>query len=225
MNFERYIRTGEANDFHRALDSSDWTAYHLGQAGQARLIAEEIVSKVPLPRGATQMMDLGGGHGLYSIAFCSRYVDLCARVLDLAIPLQYCPSTVLSNPASNRVTFEIADVRTTSLGSDSADVVLIANLMHHFDEATNRRMFSRVASALRPCGIVIAIDLVRPLSVSRSGQVGSLLDLYFGSASGSQLWTIAQVRDWQEGSGLRPQPSVSSSLLPDCMIQIAQKPG
>jgi hypothetical protein len=30
------------------------------------------------------LLDLGGGHGLYSVAFCMRYRHLHARVLDLA---------------------------------------------------------------------------------------------------------------------------------------------
>jgi hypothetical protein len=88
MDFERYVRTGQGQDFHCEMKADDWYVYHQGQADQARLIARELVNNLRLPAGATQMLDLGGGHGLYSLTLCTRYPNLRARVLDLAIPLK-----------------------------------------------------------------------------------------------------------------------------------------
>ena len=48
----------------------------------------------------------------------------------------------------------------------------------------------RVAQALTPGGIVIALDLIRAFSVAESTQIDSLMDRYFGAGSGSNygLW-------------------------------------
>jgi SAM-dependent methyltransferase len=223
MDFDRYVRTGESRDFHKELTQEDWVCYHSGQASQARLIVEEVSNRSPIPAGASEMLDLGGGHGLYSLAFCQRHPGLHSRVLDLATPLQRCTTTFLPG-IHKRVQFEVADIRTASLGTNSADVALIANVIHHFDESINLCLLNRVAGALRPGGIVIVLDLVRPNSVCMSSQIEALLDLYFGAASGAQLWTVDEIRHWQERSGLQPLSPISLRLLPDCTIQTARKP-
>ena len=224
FHFENYIRSGDGRNFHQELDSSEWKCYHKGQAAQARMLADELVERVHLPSGATRMLDLGGGHGVFSLALCNAHRNLRSRVLDLAIPLQHSASTVFSKSASESVAFEVADVRTVGLGVASVDVVLIANLTHHFDDSTNRELLKRVAKALAAGGIVIVLDLVRAPSVDQAEQFDALMDVYFGAASGSQLWTVDQVREWQLESGLIPQRPLSMSLLPACKILIARKP-
>jgi len=168
------------------------------------------------------MLDLGGGHGLYSLALCERYPDLQSRVLDLAIPLQHETSMAYSGAAA-RVHFERADILTAPLCADSADLVLLANVNHHFDESTNRRLFRRIADALRPGGLLIVLDLMRAGSVIESRQIEALLDLYFGAASGAQLWTVEEIQSWQQEAGLQPLPPITLRLLPDCKILSAQK--
>jgi SAM-dependent methyltransferase len=224
FDFEQYVRTGEQREFHQELDTFEWIEYHRGQAAQAGLVAEELVKHVQVPKRARRMLDLGGGHGMYSRAFCAHHEGLRSRVLDLATPLQ--PSSAShAEPAGApvAVTFEIADVRHADLGNAAVDVVLIANLMHHFDESTNRNLFQRVSRSLTSGGIVIAFDLVRAPSVDRSEQLDALLDVYFGASSGSQLWTVEQIRKWQTENGLCPLPPFSMRLLPACKVLIARK--
>lgn len=224
MDFEQYVRTGESRDFHRELSQEDWISYHLGQASQARLIVEEVAARAPIPAGASHMLDLGGGHGLYSLALCERCPSLQARVLDLATPLDQGTSTAYPLSVQERVKFEVADIRIALLGTGSADAILIANVIHHFNQPVNLCLFERAAKALRPGGIVMALDLVRANSGDASGQIESLMDLYFGAASGAQLWTVAEVRGWLEQCGLRPLPPISMRLMPGCKIQAARKP-
>jgi SAM-dependent methyltransferase len=168
------------------------------------------------------MLDLGGGHGLYSLALCEHYPALHSRVLDLATPLQH--ETSIAYPgAASRVHFERVDILTAPLGADSADLILLANVSHHFDESTNRRLFDRIADALRPGGVFIVLDLMRADSVTESTQIEALLDLYFGAASGAQLWTIEEIQRWQQEAGLQPLSPATLRMLPDCKIQSAQK--
>jgi len=223
MDFEQYVRTGESRDFHRELHEDEWARYHRGQACQAQLILQDVVNRIPMPAGASKMLDLGGGHGLYSLALCERHPGLHSRVLDLGNPIQREMCMAFPGTA-DRVHFEKADILTTPLGSASADLVLLANVNHHFDESTNRRLVCRVADALRPGGFLIVLDLMRAGSVTESHQFEALMDLYFGAASGAQLWTVEEIQIWQQESGLQPLSPVALRLLPDCKIQAAQKP-
>jgi hypothetical protein len=77
--------------------------------------------------------------------------------------------------------------------------------------------------ALRPCGIVIAIDVIRPSRLRQTGQLEGLLDLYFGAASGVGLWTIEEIQEWSRDAGLAVLPPKALRLMPSCRMQVARK--
>jgi hypothetical protein len=101
--------------------------------------------------------------------------------------------------------------------------MLIANVLRHFDEETNRGLLQRAAHSLRPGGVLIVLDVVRPIIASQSNQVEALLDFYFGAASGAGLWTLEQVRSWVADAGLQLMPPITMRLLPCCKMQMGRK--
>jgi len=223
MNFEEYVRHGKCQNFHSGLSPEEWQVYHQGQADHATQIIDEVIDRIPLPAYARDLLDLGGGHGLYSVAFCRRYGNLRARVLDLSITIGELEAKRASHDAYDRVKFEVGDIRTVSLQPCSTDVILLANVIHHFDELTNRGLMQRLAVALRPGGTVIVIDAFRCSSVEKTGQLEGLLDLYFGAVSGVGLWTIGKVQEWTRNAGLLVLPPMSIRCMPLCKIQLARK--
>jgi SAM-dependent methyltransferase len=223
MNFEEYLQRGKTQEFHSALSAEDWRIYHEGQASHAAQMVDEVVERASLPRNAKDLLDLGGAHGLFSVAFCRRYRDLRARVIDLEITSGDMESKRASDVSRNRVEFEVGDIRRVQLPSNSFDAALLANVVHHFDESTNRRLIQRVAEALRPEGVVIVIEAVRPRSLKETGQLEGLMDLYFGATSGVGLWTIEDIRDWSRNAGLVLSPAKTMRGMPFCKIQVARK--
>jgi len=223
MNFDEYIRHGTSQEFHSALSPEEWQLYHQGQADHAAQMIDEVIERIPLPAHATDLLDLGGGHGLYSIEFCARYRNLHARVLDLSTTVGELETNRASTGTRSRVQFEVEDIRTVSLQSNSTDVILLANVMHHFDQPTNCSLMQRAASALRPGGIVIVIELIRPSSLQQTGQLEGLLDLYFGAASGVGLWTVQEIQEWCRNAGLNVLPPKALHRMPICRIQVARK--
>jgi SAM-dependent methyltransferase len=225
MEFETYLQTGQGPGFHEGLEPGDWRLYQQGQASHAALILDEVIARAPMPNGARDLLDLGGAHGLYSYGFCNRYSRLRARVVDLAAPTGPFDSPWLALTPIDRVEFQQANMLTVELPEKAFDAVLIANVFHHFDEKTNRELVRRAAKTLRPGGIVIAVDAVRPAAIEQSEQVESLLDFYFGAASGAGLWTIEQLRSWQQSAGLELLFPVTMRLLPSCKMQVGRKSG
>lgn len=223
MNFEEYVRHGKSQEFHSALSPEEWCVYHRGQADHAAQMMDEVIESVALPPHATDLLDLGGGHGLYSVAFCGRYPNLRARVLDLATTTGELQAKRAPDSVYSRVQFEVADIRTVSLQPHSTDVILLANVVHHFDCPTNRSLMQRVAVALRPGGMVIVIDAFRPFSLQQTGQLAGLLDLYFGAASGVGLWTLEEIQEWSRKAGLETLPPRTLRRMPICSMQVARK--
>ncbi|HYL62528.1 MAG TPA: class I SAM-dependent methyltransferase, partial [Candidatus Methylomirabilis sp.] len=209
--------------FHADLSPEDWQLYHQGQAQYASQMIQEVIENAPLGPDATDLLDLGGGHGHYAVAFCRRYHNLQARVLDISIATGEREAQDASEEAYSRVKFEEGDIRIAPLERCSTDAVLLANVMHHFDEATNRSLLQRVAAALRPGGLVVAVDAMRSTLPEETSQLEGLLDLYFAATSGAGLWTIGKVQEWAREAGLAVMPSISIRHMPFCKVQIAKK--
>lgn len=225
MNFEEYVRNGSSPKFHADLSPEDWGIYHKGQADHASQIMGEVIRRISLPPHARDFLDLGGGHGLYSFAFCARYPSLQARVLDLDTTVGEREAKQVPANVSRRVQFEVKDLRTVPLLSNSSEVILLANVVHHFDGRTNRDLMQRAAVGLRPGGIAIVIDAVRPISLQQTGQLEGLLDFYFGAASGVGLWPIEEIREWMRQAGLDLLPAKALRRMPVCKMQVARKVG
>jgi len=123
----------------------------------------------------------------------------------------------------DRVTIKAGDVLRDDLGSDAYDIVVLAYLVHHFDDETNRRLMQRVARALRPGGLVAIFDAAR-VPPEGSDQVGSFLDLYFALSSRAGLYTFDEMAAWQRDAGLAPRRPI---LLPRSRgngLQVGDKP-
>jgi len=82
-HYDDYVTKGRAADFHKALTPEQWNVYERGQRSHAALMAKEVAWRLPVSRQATALLDVGGGHGLYSIELCRRHPRLYATILDL----------------------------------------------------------------------------------------------------------------------------------------------
>lgn len=102
-------------------------------------------------------------------------------------------------------------------------MVFIANLVHHFDDATNRELAKKVARALRPGGVFVIQELIRPHSPQEAGQIGALLDLYFALTSEAGTWSFKEMANWQRDAGLKPLKPVKFLTVPGNGQQSAVK--
>ena len=59
------------------------TRHYAALASLAMTLGREIVTRVRLPPGATQLLDVGGSHAAYSVLFCRKYADLHATIVDI----------------------------------------------------------------------------------------------------------------------------------------------
>jgi SAM-dependent methyltransferase len=222
FDFERFVQTGSCGSFHQSLSTEDWGVYQRGQYSQALLMVEEVVRRTPVRRGARQMLDIGGGHGLYSEAFCSAVPTLSATILDLPAAIDSRLNTPRCKIEEHRLRFVSGDALSADLPLNRYDVVLIANLVHHLDAESNRKLMQRVADVLRAGGIAVVLDLVRP-DAGRRHQISSLFDLYFAATSNGGLYTVDEMTEWQRVAGLEPLRAKYLRTMPYCALQIGRK--
>jgi 2-polyprenyl-3-methyl-5-hydroxy-6-metoxy-1,4-benzoquinol methylase len=222
---EEYVRTGRPLDFHGHLTPEEWGVYQRGMRALAGTNAAEVVKRVPVPGGATALLDIGGSHGYYSVAICRKHSRLRATVLDLPQAVEQARPILEAEKMGDRVQHRAGDVLQTDLGEAQYDAVLISSLVHHFDDGTNAKLMKRIARALRPGGSVSIIDYIRLESPNQGGQVAWVMNLYFALMSQSGSWSFDDMIRWQTVAGLRPHASFRFRTIPGSGIQAATKPG
>jgi 2-polyprenyl-3-methyl-5-hydroxy-6-metoxy-1,4-benzoquinol methylase len=222
-----YLRTGkdvtEGGHLGAPRGEEFWRRYQRAMRAMASMSADEVARRTYVPAGAQTMLDVGGSHGLYSVAICRRHPGLSSTILDLPEAVAQSTPLLAKEGMGPRVIHKVGNVLVTDLGEGTYDVVFMSSLVHHFDEATNRELMKRIARALRPGGAVVVQDLVRRGSPTQGGQLGALLDLYFALTSQAGTWSVAEMTAWQRDAGLRTRAPVLLRSMPGGVQQAAIK--
>ena len=221
---DEYLQSGEPLHIHREMTPDQWALYQRGMLAVARLASAEVARRAPVPRGARDMLDVGGAHGFHSVALCRRHPGLRSSVLDLSEAVEHAAPLLAAQGMGDRVAHQVGDALAEDFGTDRYDFILVSQLLHHFDDATNRELVGRLARALRPGGALAILELLRRHSPREGGQVGGLLDLYFALTSESGTWTFDEMADWARSAGLTPKKPVRFRTLPGLGMQAAVKP-
>jgi len=106
---------------------------------------------------ARTMLDLGGGAGTNAIAFCRVYPTLSATVFDLATTLPLTERTVKEAGVEGRIALKSGDFNRDSLGGPY-DVVLMSDILHYQNLATNAALVKKIHAHLNPGGRLVIKD-------------------------------------------------------------------
>jgi SAM-dependent methyltransferase len=223
--YESFVRTGESVDVHRILAPVEWELYQRGMRSLAGLLAGEVALRMPVPRNPTRMLDVGGSHGYYSVALCRKYSGLSSIVFDLPEAIAHAAPILAREGMGSRIVHRAGDARSADFGVAEHDLVLVAQLVHHFTDEENRDLLRRIARALRPGGHCVLLEIIRPEHPGDGGAMGALGDLYFAALSNSGTWSFAEMADWQASAGLRPSDPIKLLTAPGVGLQVGKKPG
>lgn len=221
---EEYVRTGQPLRVHQSMTEEEWGIYQRGMRSGIDMMAHWVARHLPLPRTARQMLDIGGSHGYFSVSICRRYPQLQATILDLPEAIKHAAPLLAKEGMEERVVHRPGNALTDDLGSECYDLVFMAAVVHHFDEATNEQLMRRIARSLKPEGIVAIWEPVRQDRAGRIRQIGSLLDLFFGFFSQAGTWSRAEVAQWFQKAGLEAQKARSPRMAPDMALHIGRRP-
>lgn len=178
-----------------------WPKFNAAMAEFARGAADPVARAVRLRDDARSLIDLGGSHGLYAIAFCRRHPALRATVFDLPTALDMAVENAFAAGLGGRVTVRRGDMMVDDLGADH-DVALLFQLIHYFDDAALIALLRRVRGALRPGGEVVILDqftLSPPTPAARAFL--RTLALQYRVSLGGRLRGFGEVRHLLDATG------------------------
>jgi 2-hydroxy-4-(methylsulfanyl)butanoate S-methyltransferase len=151
------------------------SAQHTGSLGPARLMAKRVDLK---DRG--KLLDVGGGSGAYSIAFCGANPQLLATILDFPETVDTAKRYARAAGLADR----IAHLAGNAVAVDwpgGHDVILMSYVWSAVGEADIAILAKRAVAALPPAGLLLVHDFM--VDDAREGPrfaawylLGSMLD-------------------------------------------------
>jgi cyclopropane fatty-acyl-phospholipid synthase-like methyltransferase len=174
--------------------------YLRGLGKLAKLPAGEVARRVKLEPGATRLLDVGGGHGQWSVAFCARHPELESTVLDLAPAVPVGEAIVAEAGMSERVRYRAGDLRTAGWG-EGWDCVLIFNVIHNLSPQEAEAAVGRARAALRPGGRLVILEAEHRHVRDRINQAGAFAEIMCFMTSGTRAYPEATMRGWVEAAG------------------------
>ncbi|MFN8349034.1 MAG: class I SAM-dependent methyltransferase [Spirosomataceae bacterium] len=220
-NLGEYLRTGKGMESHAVFSEKQWQLYQDAMFAVARSEVREFEKRVPIPKNATALLDIGGANGQYATALCRKFPRLQATILDLPEAIEKAAS--LADDVQHQIKFEAGDALRDELGENRYDVVLLSNVAHHFTEEQNLDLTQRVMRSLRPGGLFIVNEFIRPALEGKPELVGSSSSLFFGLTSTSGNWTVAEIQHWQKTAGLKIHKTIRYFTIPGMAMVIAKK--
>lgn len=217
------VKTGKRENFHERLSEDEWRGYLRGLASFAELTAPEIVRKIPVQRSPRKLLDVAGGHGVYSMAMVRRHSELQSEVLDLAQGCAQGRALVQEAGLSGRVSFREGDLTSVAWG-DGYDVVFLFNILHNLREEQAREAVRSAFRSLRSGGTVAVLE---------GDHSGTDDDLSFGAGFGelvffvlseSEVWSEGTMRSWMTNVGFERVARKRLLTMPETMLLIARKP-
>jgi cyclopropane fatty-acyl-phospholipid synthase-like methyltransferase len=156
------IRSGE-----RPFEFYAWTeadadlsdAYQRQLAMNAETAGASVVKKLNLPDAPARLLDVGGGHGMYSILMCQKYPQLEATILDYFAGLETARQKIAGQPFASRINLLKGDMWQVAWG-EGFDMILLFNVLHQYDIETNVKLLRKAKSALKPGGQIAILDQI-----------------------------------------------------------------
>ncbi|MFJ9566074.1 methyltransferase [Streptomyces fuscichromogenes] len=213
------LRDGEAVEERRLRlgDDEEYAADFILGMHEYNSRSAGALAQALSQQGAAKMVDVGGGAGTYSIAFCEQWQGLSSEVIDLPAVLPLTLSTVARAGLDNQIQVRAGDYYTDRFGSD-VDVVLLSNVLHQESPQAALGILRRARAALSESGRVLVhghfLEETRTAPLFTTLHNLSALTLWNGGRS----YTVGEMTDLMRQAGLGhvevvQAPEVSAKLL------------
>ncbi len=110
--------------------------------------------------GKSKFLDVGGGSGVYTIAFCQKYPDLIGVVFDQEKALPVAKSLIETQGLSQRISTLAGDYYTDPFGSDY-DAVLFSGVLIQEPPEGQARLLKKTYECMNSGGLVIVQDIMK----------------------------------------------------------------
>jgi len=209
---EAVERNTLVNLFEKMPNPEDRLTHQRAMAETAKPIASWIADVVPIPAGATQMLDIGGSHGVYSAAVCKKHSSMHSDVLELPASIEPASQVMEESGSGTFCSLICADILEWQ-SSKQYDFVFLGNIIHHFTPGEVKSVLKKIYRFLVDGG-TIAIWDIDP-SENAEDPTSAAFSLFFFITSGTTCYGSDEIGKFLGSAGFsdykRLQPPGASS--------------
>lgn len=183
---------------------------------RAKKTADELVSHIDLANVKT-VLDVGGGSGIYSMAFVKAKPGLRAVVFDLPAVTVLTGKYIADNGFSDRISTMDGDYNRDNFGV-GYDLVFMSAIVHINSYEENVALVKRARESLAKGGRIVIQDhiMAEDRTSPARGAIFSLNMLV--NTSGGDTYTEREMREWLEKAGCTSIERVLTGMENDLMI-------
>lgn len=220
------IQSGERPfDFYQFVTSDPLLsdAFQKTMIGNANIIGPDVVKIIDLREQETKLLDIGGGHGKFTIQFCQAYPGLRGTIIDNAVALQTAARFVKEAGFQDRIELIPGDIWEIAWGGNF-DLVLLFNFIHHYGPATNLELLKKTFAALKPGGKVAILDQFEgTVSGSATNAVVQLVSLMYYVFADGRTYSSEEIRELLNESGFKEIKFHTAAKWSGTSLAVAEK--
>jgi precorrin-6B methylase 2 len=162
-------------------------------------MAPQVLAEIDLA-DVKRLVDVGGGSGAYSIAFCRANPEIEAVVFDMPDVVPLTNEYAAQAGMSDRISTATGDFTVDELGRDF-DLAFMSHILHSNSREENAELIKRAWRALKPGGqIVVQEFVVDEGRTSPEWSVLFALNMLVGTKAGD-TYTEAEIAGWFADAG------------------------
>ncbi len=202
---EENVKRGEPKDVNLDLFTPEqWDIFNKTMIEIGGSNAEEIAKILPKRSEWKTVLDIGGSHGLHTIAFCKKIPGMKGTILDLKPVEKYANEVIREKKMSDRVNFLVGDALKDDFDK-KYDVVFAFNLIHGLKDDINLRLTKKIYEALNPGGMYVILDQIKDATGNSdlAKNVSAAQGLMLFNQAGGKTYSSNQVTKWFNEVGLK----------------------
>lgn len=189
INFYEWLR-----DFPDTAES-----YQKFMMSLASMMLPELVKKIKFTDES--ILDVGGSHGLYSIALCRRNPGITITIIDSDYAMPLLKNNVTGAGMEQRIKLLTADFMTHEF-AEKFDTILLFNVLHEHREGENMDLLKKIKGTLKPGGSLLILDGIKEKKISRLADLGvRMYSLLFYHFLGGRNYSYNEISSWLNIAG------------------------
>lgn len=173
---------------------------------RARENAMESIGRINL-ENVRRVLDVGGGSGVFALAFVRAGEDLTATVFDLPNVIPITRKYIREAQMDKKIDTAEGDYNADQLPA-GYDIVFLSAIVHSNSHQENRQLISKCADSLNPGGrIIIKDQVMKDSRIEPASGALFALNMLVNTRAGD-TYTEKEMKEWFDHAGIRFEETV-----------------
>jgi len=199
---EAVRRGGSAPDAAPAEPESPiWVKFARAMAPMMAMPSQLLAPIVdPEANQKLKILDIAAGHGLYGLAFAKRNPQAEITALDWPNVLEVAKENAQAAGVTDRYHTIAGSAFDVDYGTDY-DIVLLTNILHHFDVPSCEAMLRKVRASLKEGGRVVTLEFVPNDDRVSPPQAAAFSMMMLGATPSGDAYTFRELETMFSNTG------------------------